>query len=284
MCGRRRRSSRARARSVRESPSAGAGSSSSNRRSAGARNGRCALACVAHSASAVGSGAWKAAQALAAASSAAGAARWREGQSVSSSLAVNSPRPANARLAGEGADDDQLGRSLRGAREREHVEELELVVQIVLEPEHHLEAVAQRLEQLQVAPLERGEQRLRATPAAVGEEARACPQQFLPRQSRYRAIVEHVLPRQHSAAERGLSKRVARAFAVRDVKKRGPSRRRAAAAGERGGAAGAVVERRAGATDDACELFTHSPQRSDPRVDLIDLRRHPNPQCLRRRT
>ena len=54
-------------RSVRESPSAGAGSSSSNRRSAGARNGSCAVSRVAHSTSVVGSGAWKAAQALAAA-------------------------------------------------------------------------------------------------------------------------------------------------------------------------------------------------------------------------
>ena len=43
------------------------------------------------------------------------------------------------RLAGEGADDDQLGRGLLGVREREHVEELELVVEVVLEPEHHLD-------------------------------------------------------------------------------------------------------------------------------------------------
>ena len=88
-------------RSVRESPSAGAGSSSSNRRSAGARNGRCAVSRVAHSASVVGSGAWRAAQALAAARSAPGAARRREGQSVSSSLAVSSPRPANDGLPGK---------------------------------------------------------------------------------------------------------------------------------------------------------------------------------------
>ena len=59
------------------------------------------------------------------------------------------------RLAGEGADDDQLGRGLLGVGEREHVEELELVVEVVLEPEHDLHAVAQRLEQLPVAPLER---------------------------------------------------------------------------------------------------------------------------------
>jgi hypothetical protein len=64
--------------------------------------------------------------------------------------------------------------------EREYVEELELVVEVVLEPEHNLEVVAERLEQLPVSPLERGEQRLLAAPAAVGEEAGACAQQLLP--------------------------------------------------------------------------------------------------------
>ncbi len=271
-------------RSVPESPSAGAGSSSSNRRSAGARNGSCAVSRVAHSASVVGSGAWKAAQALVAASSAAGAAGRREGQSVSSSLAVSSPRPANDGLPGKEPIDDQLGRGLLGVGEREHVEELELVVEVVLEPEHHLEAVAERLEQLPVAPLERGEQRLPAAPAAVGEEAGARPQQLLPRQRRHRPLVEHVLPGQHGAAERGLPQRVAGAFAVGDVEERRPRRRRPAAAGEVGGAAGAVVERGAGAADDACELVAHAPQRRDPRVDLVDLRRHPHPQRLRRRS
>ena len=38
--------------------------------------------------------------------------------------------------------------------EREDVEELELVVEVVLEPEHHLEVIAKRVEQLPVAPLE----------------------------------------------------------------------------------------------------------------------------------
>jgi hypothetical protein len=79
---------------------------------------------MAHSASVVGSGARSAAQALAADCSSAVAALRREGQSVSS-----------------------LG-------EREHVEQLQLVVEVVLEPEHHLDVVAERLEQLPVASLE----------------------------------------------------------------------------------------------------------------------------------
>ena len=70
-----RRGRRARARGDRleraplgpREPVAGAGSSSSSRRSAGARNGSSAVPRVAHSASAVGSGARKASQALAAA-------------------------------------------------------------------------------------------------------------------------------------------------------------------------------------------------------------------------
>ena len=168
--------------------------------------------------------------------------------------------------------------------EREHVEELELVVEVVLEPEHHLEVVAERLEELPVAPLERGEQRLPAAPAAVGEEAGACAQQLLPWQRRHRPLVEHVLPGQHGTAERGLPQGVAGALAVGDVEERRPRRRRAAAADEVGGAAGAVVERGAGAADDARELIAHTPQRRDPRVDLVDLRRHSHPQRLRRRS
>ena len=166
----------------------------------------------------------------AAASSAAGVAVRREGQSVSSSSAVNSPRPANDGLPGKEPIDDQLGRrDLLGVGEREHVEELELVVEVVLEPEHHLQVVAERLEQLPVAPLERGEQRLPASPAAVGEEAGAGLQQLLARQRRHRPLVEHVLPGQHGAAECGLPERIAGAFAVRDVEERRPRRRRPAA-------------------------------------------------------
>ena len=143
--------------------------------------------------------------------------------------------------------------------ECERVDQLELVVEVVLEPEHHLEAVAERLEQLPVAPLERGEQRLPAAPAALGEEAGACAEQLLPWQRRHRPFVEHVLPGQHRAAEHGLAERVAGALAVRDVEEGRPRRRRPAAAGEVRRAAGAVVERGAGAADDACELVAHAP-------------------------
>jgi hypothetical protein len=96
--------------------------------------------------------------------------------------------------------------------------------------------------------------------------------------------VEHVLPRQHGATERGLTQRVAGAFAVGDVEERRPRRRRPAAAGEVGGAAGAVIERDAGAADAACQFIAHAPQRHDPPIDLVDLRRHPHPQRLRRLT
>jgi hypothetical protein len=136
-------------------------------------------------------------------------------------------------------------------REREHVEELKLVVQVVLEPEHHLEVIAERLDELPVAPLERGEQRLRTAPAAVGEEVGACAQELLPWQRRHRPRMERVLPGQHGAAERRLPEGVAGTLAVGDVQKRRPRRRRAAAAGDEAGAARAVVERGARAADDA---------------------------------
>ena len=80
---------------------------------------------------------------------------------------------ACGQLAEERVDDDQLGGDVLGMGEREHVDELELVVEVVLEPEHDLDAVAERVEQLPVAALERGEQRLPAAPAALGEEAGA---------------------------------------------------------------------------------------------------------------
>jgi len=102
----------------------------------------------------VGSGAWTAAQAPVAARRAPGAARRRGPERLElprGQLAKSGER----RLAGEGADDDLLGRGLRGVGKREHVEELELVVEVVLEPEHHLTVVTERLEQLPVASRER---------------------------------------------------------------------------------------------------------------------------------
>src|SRR5262249_21784799 len=103
-------------------------------------------------------------------------------------------------------------------------------------------AVAERLQQLTVSPLERCAQRLRTAPAAVGQEAGARPEQLVPRQRRDRSLVEDVLPWQHGAAERGPAEGVAGALAVRDVQQRRPRRRGAPAAGEIGRAARAVVE------------------------------------------
>ena len=142
-------------RSVPERPSAGAGSSSSNRRSAGARNGSClALArrpfgqCRRLRGLHGGPGARGYVEHRRCRPAAGGPERL---ELARGQLAQTGER----RLAGEGADDDQLGRGLLGVGEREHVEELELVVEVVLEPEHDLEVVAERLEQLAVTPLER---------------------------------------------------------------------------------------------------------------------------------
>ena len=88
------------------------------------------------------------------------------------------------------------------------------------------------------------------------------------------ALVEHVLPREHRAAKRRLSQRVAGALAVRHVEQR-PEPRVAPAAREERRAAGAMVERVAGAPDDARELLAHTPQAGDPLVDLVQLLARP---------
>jgi hypothetical protein len=49
-------------------------------------------------------------------------------------------------LARKGTDHDQLGCGVDAARERERVDQLQLVVEVVLEPEHDLRAVVQRVE------------------------------------------------------------------------------------------------------------------------------------------
>ena len=107
-------------------------------------------------------------------------------------------------------------------------------------------------------------------------------EQLAPRHGGHRSRIEHVLPREHCAAERRLPQRVAGALPVRDVKERRRSRRLLPAACEVRRAAGAVVERIARTADDARELLPHASKPGDPAVDLVDLRRHAHPQGLRR--
>jgi hypothetical protein len=94
--------------------------------------------------------------------------------------------------------------------------------------------------------------------------------------------VKHVLPRQHRPAERRLPQRVPGALAVRHVQKRRTLSRLPTPPGEVAGAARAMVERLARTADDARQLLSHPPQTGDARIDLVDLRRHPHPQRLRR--
>jgi hypothetical protein len=108
-----------------------------------------------------------------------------------------------------------------GRGQRQRVYQLKLVVQVVLEPQHHLLSVLQRLNQLPVPVLQRGQDRPAAPPAARGEERRAGLEQLAPRPGRHRPFVQHVLPGQHRAAQRGLAQRVPGAVAVGDVQRRG---------------------------------------------------------------
>jgi hypothetical protein len=105
------------------------------------------------------------------------------------------------------------------------------------------------------------------------------PRSSCAKQGRHRAFVQHVLPREDGAAERGLPQRVARALAVRHVQE--PSDLRVSpAAREVGGAAGAVVERVAGAAEHPRELVPDALQARELRVQLVDLLREPDPNRL----
>ncbi len=97
---------------------------------------------------------------------------------------------------------------------------------------------------------------------------------------RNRPLVQHVLPQEDGAAERCPPERVAGALAVRDVQQRRPGQRLRAPPREVRGAARAAVEGVARAPDYPRELLSHASQSSDARVDLVDLRRHPDPQRL----
>jgi hypothetical protein len=62
--------------------------------------------------------------------------------------------PVERRLPGERVDDDRLQRPFESVGQRQDVDQLELVVEIVLEPEHDATPIAQRRAKLLVSPLE----------------------------------------------------------------------------------------------------------------------------------
>ena len=117
-------------------------------------------------------------------------------------------------------------------RKTQRVEQLELVVQVVLEPQHDLPFGTQRLHQVAIAALEAGEDRAAGPPAAGGEECGALAQELRTGHAPHRALVEHVLPREHRSPEPRLPQRVAGALAVRDVQQGRNSSRLPAPAGE----------------------------------------------------
>ena len=171
---------------------------------------------------------------------------------------------------------DQLG-ALAGERQR--LQQLQLVVEVVLEPEHDVAARCESVRVEPVAPLERLQQRALGAPAALAQEARTDDPQLLLRDRRHRTLVQHVLPREHGPAEARLAKRVSRALAVRDVQEP-PELRVAPAAREVGRAAGAAVERVAGAPEHARKLVADAVQARELRVDLVDLLGQPHADRL----
>jgi hypothetical protein len=187
------------------------------------------------------------------------------------------PRPARER-----GHDDQLGQRPVLVDQRQGVDQLQLVVQVVLEPEDDTGALAQRPDELAVTALERGADRAATPPAAAGEKRSPDVQQLAARPGRHRPLVEGVVPGQHGSADRGRPKRVAGALPVGHVQKGRRRGRFPPLPCEVGSAAGAVVQGVARTADDACELLPHPPQARDPGVDLVDLRRHPDAQRLGR--
>src|ERR1700730_3101737 len=95
--------------------------------------------------------------------------------------------------------------------------------------------------------------------------------------------MESVLLGRDATAEPRPPQRVAGALAVRNVQQRWRGARILPAADKVRGTTGAAVERVAGTADNPRELLAHAPQPRNAGIDLVDLRRHPHPQRLRRR-
>ena len=121
------------------------------------------------------------------------------------------------------------------AEHREDLDDLQLVVEVGLEPQHEVAGAV--LRERAVAPLELGER-----PDVVGvlarEEARADPAQLGVRDVGHRALVEHVAPREHRVGEAGAEDAGHRRVAVGDVQRRGGRLRRPL--GDHVGAGGGV--------------------------------------------
>jgi hypothetical protein len=126
------------------------------------------------------------------------------------------------RPAGELADDDRLEGGEAGGcggDPREDLGELELVMEVVLEPEDDVPPVGERLVEGAIPVLEAWEH------GCGAPVVRADPAELMRGKRRHRSLVEHVLPREELALEVGRLHRPDDAEPVRDVEGQGASSR-----------------------------------------------------------
>ncbi len=114
-------------------------------------------------------------------------------------------------------DDNELGCPVCTMRKPEGVDELELIVEVVLEPEHDLVAANQGVEELRVSTFELAEHGTIVRGYGFGEKRGAYLQQLVAGHLGHRPLVKGVFPREHGSADRRLPKRVDDAVSVRDV-------------------------------------------------------------------
>jgi len=100
----------------------------------------------------------------------------------------------------------------------QHLDELQLVVQIVLEPEHQFVLFARGFER-GVATLEVGQHARVLVPAAIRDEARPdFPQPTRVGAARHGPVVQHVAPRKQAARDAGVRNDVDGGVTVGDMK------------------------------------------------------------------
>ena len=153
---------------------------------------------------------------------------------------------------------------------RKHLDELELVDEVVLEPE---DDPLRSCEQL-VAARELRVDRVLAPPPVLGEEARAERSRLLGVEGE-RPDVQHVVPREDDALERGGAEGARHRLPVRDVQRAHAQDGVAAAAGEVGGVRRAPLERLPHLVQRPHEARAPRPQRGDRGVDVLELAYEP---------
>ncbi len=132
-------------------------------------------------------------------------------------LRLELPEAGEARAAGEGADADQLDVLGPVGQPGEDLDQLELVVEVVLEPQHDGLALRERRGEALVAREQVGLDGRGVALAERGEVPRPHRAQLLGRQVGHRPLVQHVAPRQPVAGDPGALHGRRRRVAIGDM-------------------------------------------------------------------